>query len=132
MGFQCPYCDFILSTKGNRSRHWQNFHTDEIGLPVYHCSLCDFTWRKTSLLEEHMETAHQRFTNCCQSCLLGFNGCHLHVQHTASVHHLTVLGEQVQPRQFSLAKCRRSRHSIGKCTPWSAENVQVNKGRRVR
>ena len=98
MGFQCRYCDSILSTKGNRSRHEHKFHPDEIGLPVYQCLLCEFTCRKISLLEEHMKTAHQRFTNCCQSCLLGFNDCHLYVQHMTSVHHLPVLGEQLQPR----------------------------------
>ena len=98
MGFQCRYCDSVLSTNGNRSRHEHNFHPDEISLPIYQCSLFEFTWRKISLLEEHMKTAHQRFTNCCQSCLLGFNNCHLYVQHMPSVHHLPVLCEQFQPR----------------------------------
>ena len=102
MGFQCRYCDSILSTKENRSRHEHKFHPDEIGLPVYQCSLCEFTCRKISLLEEHMKTAHQRFTNCCQSCLLGFNDCHLYVPHMTSVHHLPVLGEQFQPRDTPL------------------------------
>ena len=102
MGFQCRYCDPILRTKGNRSRHEHKFHPDEIGLPVYQCSLYEFTCRKISLLEDHMKTAHQRFTNCCQSCLLGFNDCHLYVQHMTSVHHLPVLGEQFQPRDTPL------------------------------
>ena len=102
MGFHCRYGDSILSTKGNRSRHEHKVHPDEIGLPVYQCSLCEFTCRKISLLEEHLKTAHQRFTNCCQSCLLGFNDCHLYVQHMTSVHHLPVLGEQFQPRDTPL------------------------------
>ena len=102
MGFQCRYCDSILSTKGNCSRHEHKFHLDEIGLPVYQCSLCEFNYRKISLLEDLMKTAHQRFTNCSQSCLLGFNDCHLCVQHMTSVHHLPVLGEQFQPRDTPL------------------------------
>ena len=120
MGFQCSYCDSILNTKGNRSRHEHKFHPDEIGLPVYQCSLCEFFCRKISLLEDQMKTAHQRFTNCCQSCLLGFNDCHLYVQHMTSVHHLPVLGEQA------------STHSIGKCIQWSAEIVRVNRDRRIQ
>ena len=102
MGSQCRYCDSILSTKGNRCRYERKFNPDEIGLPVYQCSLCEFTCRKISLLEDHMKTAHQRFTNCCQSCLLGFNDCHLYVQHLTSVHHLPVLGEQFQPQDTPL------------------------------
>ena len=45
-----------------------------------------------------MKSAHQRFTNCCQGCLLGFNDCHLYVQHMTSVHHLPVLAKHFQPR----------------------------------
>ena len=97
MDFQCRYCESILSTEGNRSRHEHNYHPDEIGLPVYKCSLSEFTWRKISLLKEHIKTAHEQFTNCCQSRLLGFNNFHLYVQHMTSVHQLPVL-EQFQPR----------------------------------
>ena len=45
-----------------------------------------------------MKTAQQPFTNCCQSCPLRFNNCLFYLQRMISVHNLTVLGEQFQPR----------------------------------
>ena len=101
MTFACRYCDSVLSTRGNRSRHETKFHPDEMKLPTYHCSLCEFTSRKMSELEEHMQTQHSRFTNCCRACHLGFNSSHLYAQHARSVHSIPVFGAEFQPTQPS-------------------------------
>ena len=99
MTFACRYCDSVLSTRGNRSRHETKFHPDEMKLPTYHCSLCEFTYRKMSELEQHMRTQHSAFTNCCRSCHLGFNSSHLYAQHARSVHSNPVCGAEFQPTQ---------------------------------
>ena len=88
----CRYCDSVLSTRGNRSPHETKFHQDEMKLPTYHCSLCEFTSRKMSELEQQMRTQHSRFTNYCRSCHLGFNSSHLYAQHARSVHSIPVFG----------------------------------------
>ena len=97
MTFACRYCDSVLSTRGNRSRHETKFHPDEMKLPTYHCSLCEITSRKMTELEQHMRTQHSRFTNCCRSCHLGFNSSHLYAQHARSVHSIPVFGAEFQP-----------------------------------
>ena len=99
MIFACRYCDSVLSTRGNRSRQETKFHPDEMKLPTYHCSLCEFTSRKMSELEQHMRTQHSRFTNCCRSCQLGFNSSHLYAQHARSVLSIPVFGAEFQPNQ---------------------------------
>ena len=99
--FACRYCDSVLSTRGNRSRHETKFHPDETKLPTYHCSLCEFTSRKMSELEQHTRTAHSRFTNCCRACHLGINSSHLYAQHARSVHSIPVFGAEFQPTQSS-------------------------------
>ena len=96
--YLCRYCDSSLSTASNRTKHEHHFHPVELGLPTYQCSLCKFTSRKISNLEQHMRTEHSRFTNCCRSCHLGFNGSHIYAQHMNSVHSLPVFGEELEPR----------------------------------
>ena len=66
------FCPSTFSTPGNKSRHETRFHPDECGLPHYQCSICEFSTRKMSPLEEDMRTVHSKFTNCCRSCYLGF------------------------------------------------------------
>ena len=99
MTFACWYCDSVLSTRRHRSRHETKFHPDEMKLPTYHCSLCEFTSRKMTELEQHMRSEHSRFTNCCRSCRLGFNSSHLYAQHARSVHSIPVFGAEFQPTQ---------------------------------
>ena len=99
MTFAFRYCDSVLSTRWNRSHHETKFHPDEMKLPNYHCSLCDFTSRKLSELEQHMRTEYSRFTNCCRACHLGFNSSHLYAQHARSVHSIPVFGAEFQPTQ---------------------------------
>ena len=55
MTFACRYCDSVLSTRGNRSRHEKKFLPDEMKLPTYHCSLCEFTSQKMSELEQNFK-----------------------------------------------------------------------------
>ena len=94
MTYPCRYCDSVLSTRGNRSRHETKFHPDEMKLPTYHCSLCEFTSRKMSEPEQHMRTELSRFTNCCRVCHLGFNSSYLYAQHARSVHSNPVFGAE--------------------------------------
>ena len=46
-----------------------------------------------------MRTCHQKFTNCCRSCYMGFNDTRLFAQHMSSLHSLPVFGDQFQPTQ---------------------------------
>ena len=94
MVYLCRYFDSSLSTASNWTRHEHHFHPDELGLPTYQCSLCEFTSRKIS----NFWTEHSRFTNCCRSCHLGFNDSHLYAQHMNSVHSLPVFGNEFEPR----------------------------------
>ena len=95
MVYLCRYCDPELSTASNRTGHEHHFH---LGLPTYQCSLCEFTSRKISNLEQHMRTEHSRFTNCCRSCHRGFNDSHLYAQHMNSMQSLPDFGEEFEPR----------------------------------
>ena len=88
-----------LTPEENRARHETKFHPDEIKLPTYQCSLCEFTSRKPSELHQHMRTQHSRLTNCCRSCHLGFNSSHLYAQYARSVHSIPVVGAEFQPTQ---------------------------------
>ena len=99
MTFACRYCDSALSTRGNSSRHETKIHPDEMKLPTYHCSLCEFTSRKMSELEQNMRTEHSRFTNCFRACHLGFNILHLYAEHARSVHSIPVFCAEFQPTQ---------------------------------
>ena len=99
MVYSCNFCSATFSTRGNRSRHQHKFHPDDVGLPVYNCSLCVFNSRKLSELEQHMRTCHSKFTNCCRSCFMGFNDAHLFAQHMNSLHSLPVFGPEYQPKE---------------------------------
>ena len=100
MTYSCRFCPSTFSTPGNKSRHATRVHPDECGLPHYQCSICEFSTRKMSPLEEHMRTVNSKFTNCCCSCYLGFNNSQLYAQHIRSVHSLPVFGEELQPLQI--------------------------------
>ena len=109
MTYSCRFCLSTFSTPGNKSRHETQFHPDECGLPHYQCSICEFSTRKMSPLEEHIgdqftqnswRTVHSKFTNCCRSCYLGFNNSHHYAQHMSFVHSLPVFGEEFQPLQI--------------------------------
>ena len=99
MVFNCKYCSATFANRGNQSRHEHRYHPDEVGLPVFTCCICTFTCRKLSELEQHMRTCHQKFTNCCRSCYMGFNDTRLFAQHMSSLHSLPVFGDQFQPTQ---------------------------------
>ena len=99
MVFNCKYCSATFANRGNQSRHGHRYHPDEVGLPVFTCCICTFTCRKLSELEQHMRTCHQKFTNCCRSCYMGFNDTRLFAQHMSSLHSLPVFGDQFQPTQ---------------------------------
>ena len=88
MVHQCRHCSATYCNKYNRSRQENSAPPDEIELPVFQCSLCTFNARKLSLLEQHMQTSHGKFTNCCGTCNLGFNNVHLSAQHMSSLHGL--------------------------------------------
>ena len=99
MVFNYKYCSATFANRGNQSRHEHRYHPDEVGLPVFTCCICTFTCRKLSELEQHMRTCHQKFTNCCRSCYMGFNDTRLFAQHMSSLHSLPVFGDQFQPTQ---------------------------------
>ena len=99
--YSCRYCDSSLSTASNRTRHEHYFHPDELGLPTFQCSLCEFISRKISNLEHHMRTEHWRFTNCCHSCHLGLNDTRLYPQHINSVHPPLFFDKEFEPRDTS-------------------------------
>ena len=98
MVYSCNFCSATFSTRGNRSRSQHKFHPDDVGLPVYNCSLCAFNSRKLSELEQRMQTCHSKFTNCCRSCFMGFNDAHLFAQHMNSLQSLPVIGPENQPK----------------------------------
>ena len=100
MTYSCRFCPSTFSTPGNKSQHETQFHPDECSLRHYQCSICEFSTRKLSPLEEHMRTIHSKFTIFCRSCYLGFNNSHLCAQHMSSVHSLPVFGEEFQPLQI--------------------------------
>ena len=100
MVYSCNFCSATFCTRGNRSRHQHKFHPDDVGLPVYNCSLCVFNSRKLFELEQHMRTCHSKFTNCCRSCFMGFNDAHLFAQHMNSLHSLPVFGPEYQPKKL--------------------------------
>ena len=100
MTYSCRFCSSTFSTPGNKSRLETRFHPDECGLQYYQCSICEFSSRKMSPLEEHMRTVHTKFTKCCRSCYLGFNNSHFYSQHMSSVQSLPVFGEEFQPLQI--------------------------------
>ena len=97
MVFNCNFCSAIFAKRGNQSHHEHRYHPDEVGLPVFTCCICTFTCRKLSELQQHMRTFHQKFTNYCQSCYMGFNGTRLFAQHMSSLPSLPVFGDQFQP-----------------------------------
>ena len=99
MVYSCNFCSATFSTRGNRSRHQHIFHPDDVGLPGYNCSLCAFSSRKLSKLEQHMRTCHSKFTNCCRSCFMGFNDAHLLAQPMNSLHSLPVFGPEYPPKE---------------------------------
>ena len=99
MTYNCRYCEAVLSTRGNRSRHETRFHPDEMNLPTYHYSISEFTSRRMNELEQHMRSQHSRFTNCCHTCHLGFKNSDLFAQHARSVHSFPVFGNEFQPTQ---------------------------------
>ena len=100
MTYSCRFCPSTFGTPGNKLRHETQFHPDEYGLPHYQCSICEFSTRKMSPLEEHMRTVHSKFTNCCRSNYLGLNNSNLYAQHMSSVHSIPVFGEEFQPLQI--------------------------------
>ena len=97
--YNCRFCEAVLSTRANRSRHETRFHPDEMNLPTYHCSICEFTSCRLNELEQYMWSQHSPFTNCCHTCHLGFNNFHLVRQHARSVHSFPVFGNEFQPTQ---------------------------------
>ena len=99
MVYSCNFCSATFSTPGNRSRHQHKFHRDDVGLPLYNCSLCAFNSRKLSELEQHMQTCHLKFINCCRSYFMGFNDAHLFAQHMNSLHSLPVFGPEYRPEE---------------------------------
>ena len=56
MVYSCNFGSATFITRGNRSRHQHKIHPDDVGLPVYNCSLYVFNSRKLSELEQHMPT----------------------------------------------------------------------------
>ena len=99
MVFHCKYCSADFANRGNQSRHEHRHHPDEVVLPVFTCCICTFTCRKLSDLEPQMRTCHQKFTNCCRYCYMGFNNTRLFAQHMSSLHSLPVFGDQIQLTQ---------------------------------
>ena len=99
MVFNCNYFSATFANRQNQSRHENRYHPDEVGLPVFTYCICIFTNRKLSELEQHMRTCHQKFTNCCRSCYMGFNDTRLFAQHMSSLHSLPVFGDKFQPTQ---------------------------------
>ena len=100
MRFPCQFkCGKTFTNKSNRSRHEIKFHPDELGLPVFHCSLCDIKTRKLEQLITHMRETHEKYTNHCITCRLGFNDAHLYAQHMRSVHTLPVFGPDFDTRE---------------------------------
>ena len=76
--------------------------------PTYHCSLCEFTSRKMSELEQHMQTKIFKVQKLFSGFHVGFNSSHLYAQHARTVHSIPVFDAEFpkKPTDDKMAPAR--------------------------